>query len=255
MTTLERAATSTPGSRPTVVQGSRAHDSRAARGAPRPGSQRRVHVRPAGRPRRGRRLYVATGNVLTNRLAVWDLGAHRVFRPARRPASRPQDPLASCSAPGSSPRWRFVVEVNGAIHRTTCRRRQHSPGLRSHARRHSTWFDDLGTFRGEGLSRPVAKRPRIYGLIGGAVSNSLYALFRSDLVKLYALCAVTQSKFRLMALPLDFPVTPSRIRLRPGRTRPPIRHRVPDGRGRPGPLAENPSRHTAARGHPAAHRG
>jgi hypothetical protein len=50
----------------------------------------------------------------------------------------------------------------------------------------------------------LKERPRVFGLIGGAVSNSLYALFRSDLVKLYALTAVNRSQFRFLALPPDF---------------------------------------------------
>ena len=40
--------------------------------------------------------------------------------------------------------------------------------------------------------------------MGSAISNSLYALFRSDLIKLYALTAVTKSNYRLLALPDDF---------------------------------------------------
>ena len=61
----------------------------------------------------------------------------------------------------------------------------------------------------------LKERPRVFGLIGGAVSNSLYALFRADLMKLYALCAVTKSRFRLVALPIDFEVTTSAFAFNP----------------------------------------
>ncbi|HEV3440593.1 MAG TPA: hypothetical protein VG122_24775, partial [Gemmata sp.] len=48
------------------------------------------------------------------------------------------------------------------------------------------------------------KMPKIFGLLGAAISNSLYTLFRADLMKLYALCAVTKSHFNLMVMPQDF---------------------------------------------------
>ena len=101
----------------------------------------------------------------------------------------------------------------------------------------------------------LKKRPRVYGLIGGAVSNSLYALFRSDLVKLYALSAVTKSNFRLLALPLEFPVTPSAFAFDPQELVRLYDIGLPDGRGRPGPLAKSPSRHTPARDHARRARG
>jgi hypothetical protein len=50
----------------------------------------------------------------------------------------------------------------------------------------------------------LQKDPTVFGLLGAAISNSLYSLFRSDLIKLYALCAVTQSNFKLLVLPQDF---------------------------------------------------
>ena len=56
---------------------------------------------------------------------------------------------------------------------------------------------------------PPESAPRVLQLFGGAVSNSLYALFRADLMKVYALSAVTKSNFRLLALPQDFKVSSS----------------------------------------------
>ena len=158
----------------------------------------------------GRRLYVATGNILTNRLAVWDLGA---IASSGRPDATllvRKILLASCSAPGVVAPVEFVVEVNGRkyteLHADAGNISQAfvrtpagiPPGS-------NIWALSAGKVYRDQLK----KRPRVYGLIGGAVSNSLYALFRSDIVKLYALCAVTKANFRLLALPLEFPVTPS----------------------------------------------
>jgi hypothetical protein len=158
----------------------------------------------------GRRLYVGTGNVLTNRLAVWDLGAIAS-------SGRPDAALlvrkilvASCAAPGVVTPVEFNVEVNGVLYTEL----HADAGNLSQAfvrtpagipPGSTAWVLSAGKVYRDQLK----ERPRVFGLIGGAVSNSLYALFRADLVKLYALCAVTKSQFRLLALPQEFPVTPS----------------------------------------------
>jgi hypothetical protein len=153
----------------------------------------------------GRRLYVGTGNVLTNRFTIWDIGA--IASSGRPDAARLVRTifLAACTPPGAVEPVPIEVEVNGV--------------------RYTEWHADAGnmlqafvrtpagippgsTFwvlsAGKFYRDPVRGRARFVELIGGAVSNSLYALFRSDLVKLYALCAVTRSNFRLIALPEDF---------------------------------------------------
>lgn len=164
----------------------------------------------------GRRLYVGTGNVLTNRLAVWDLGA--IASSCRPDAGEliQKILLASCSAPGVITPVKFDVEVNG-VHYTELHADAGNiaqafvrtpagipPGS-------TAWVLSAGKVYRDQLK----ERPRVFGLIGGAVSNSLYALFRADLMKLYALCAVTKSRFRLVALPTDFEVTTSAFAFNP----------------------------------------
>lgn len=158
----------------------------------------------------GRRLYIGTGNIVTNRLAVWDLGA--IACSCRPDAAQliQKILLASCSAPGVVVPVEFDVEVNGVryteLHADAGNISQAfvrtpvgiPPGS-------TAWVLSAGKVYRDQLK----DRPRVFGLIGGAVSNSLYALFRSDLVKLYALCAVTKSNFRLVYLPQDFEVTTS----------------------------------------------
>lgn len=164
----------------------------------------------------GRRLYIGTGNVLTNRLAVWDIGAIASSGRPDAPVLVRKILLASCSPPGIVAPVEFDVEVNG-VHYTEKHgdagnmaqafiRTPH--GLPSGS---TTWILSAGKVYRD----PLREAPRVFGLIGGAVSNSLYALFRADVMKFYALCAVTHSEFRLMVLPQDFPVTASAFAFEP----------------------------------------
>jgi hypothetical protein len=158
----------------------------------------------------GRRLYVATGEVLSNRVAVWDVGA---IACSGRPDAQQllvKIYTAACSPPGVVHPIEIDVEVNGR--RFT---ELHTDGgniLQAFVRTpngippgSTFWALSAGKYYRD----PLPEEPRILNLVAGAVSNSLYALFRSDLVKLYALCAATRSEFRLIALPPDFKVTAS----------------------------------------------
>jgi hypothetical protein len=153
----------------------------------------------------GRRLYIGTGNSLTNRFTVWDLGAIACSgRPDAATLVR-KVLLASCSVAGVIKQVEFKVEVNGVCY--------------------DEWHGDAGNFAQAFVRSPVSipsgsnfwvlsagkvyrdqleKGPTVFGLLGAAISNSLYSLFRADLIKLYALCAVTQSNFKLLVLPQEF---------------------------------------------------
>jgi predicted patatin/cPLA2 family phospholipase/predicted small lipoprotein YifL len=158
----------------------------------------------------GRRLYVGTGNIITNRIAVWDLGAIAS-------SGRPDAALlvrkilvASCSAPGVVVPVEMVVEVNGVkyseLHADAGNIAQafvRTPAAIPAGS--NVWILSAG----KAYRDQLKERPRVIGLIGGAVSNSLYALFRSDVMKIFALCAVTKSHFKLLVLPQDFEVTTS----------------------------------------------
>src|SRR5262245_59027038 len=61
----------------------------------------------------GRRLYIGTGNILTNRFAVWDLGAIACSDRDDAPVLVRKILLASCSVPGVVAPVEFNVEVNG----------------------------------------------------------------------------------------------------------------------------------------------
>jgi len=153
----------------------------------------------------GRRLYVGTGNILTNRFTVWDLGAIACSGNPDAPLLIRKVLLASCSVPGAVRPIEIDIEVNGV----------HYKELHSDAGNHAqafvrspngippgstAWVLSAGKIYRD----PIHDNPRILRLMGGAVSNALYALFRSDLQKLYGLCAVTKMNYRLLALPDDF---------------------------------------------------
>jgi hypothetical protein len=164
----------------------------------------------------GRRLYIGTGNILTNRFAVWDLGAIACSdRPDAALLVR-KILLASCSVPGVVMPVEFNVEVNGVryteLHADAGNLAQAFVRTPAGTPTGSTvWCLSAGKVYRDQLK----DRPRVMGLIGGAVSNSLYALFRSDLVKLYAHCAISRSQFRLLALPGDFPAETSSFAFNP----------------------------------------
>jgi hypothetical protein len=164
----------------------------------------------------GRRLFIATANSLTHRVVVWDVGALASSgRPDAAVLVR-KVILAACSVPGLVPPVEFDVTVNGVryteLHADAGNLVQVfvrtagpvPPGSnlwilsagKSHPNYHST-------------------RPRLMQTITTAVSATLYALFRADTVKLYALCGVTRSRFRLLTIPTDFDGRPSSMAFHP----------------------------------------
>jgi hypothetical protein len=168
----------------------------------------------------GRRLFIATGNVLTHRVVVWDVGALASSgRPDAGVLVR-KVILAACSVPGLVPPVEFDVTVNGV--------------------RYTELHSDAGNLvqvfmrtagpvpPGSGLwilsagkSHPnyLTARPRLMQTITTAVSATLYALFRADTVKLYALCGVTRSHFRLLTIPADFDGRPGSMAFSPAESR------------------------------------
>jgi hypothetical protein len=164
----------------------------------------------------GRRLYIGTGNLITNRFTVWDLTAIAASGRPDAPVLVRKILLASSAVPGVVTPVEFDVEVNGVRYREL----HGDAGNMAQAFVRTPGPIPAGsTFwvlsAGKVYRDPLQSRPRVFGLLSGGVSNALYALFRSDLVKLYALCAVTGSQFRLIALPQDFPAQTSSFAFEP----------------------------------------
>ena len=153
----------------------------------------------------GRRLFVATSNVRTYKLVVWDVGAIASSgRPDAAVLVR-KVILAACSIPGLVPPVEFDVMVNGVryteLHADAGNLAQVFVATAGPLPTGSAvWILSAGKTH----QNRVSGSPRILETMTAAISTTLYALFRADTIKLYALCGVTRSRFRLLALPDDF---------------------------------------------------
>jgi predicted acylesterase/phospholipase RssA len=156
----------------------------------------------------GRRLFVATGNRVTFRPAIWDLGA--IASSGRPDASElvRKILLASASHPGVTPGVEFDVTVNGVHYKEL-----HQDGgniIQTFVQTGNGLPPGSDVFvvtAGKLFRDPVDRRPSVFGTVTAAASNSLYALFRADVMAIYALCAVTRSRFHLIDLPDNVMVT------------------------------------------------
>lgn len=167
----------------------------------------------------GRRLFVGTMNQRTRRLITWDLGAIAC-------SGRPDADLlvrkilvASSSIPGLLPVVKFDVEVNGVHY---CE--EHADG--------GTVSQAFVRF-GPEVPFPDPTRPgdkwlagsNLYAIAGGklypdtiegrmsmlkrttsSISGTLYALYRADLWRIFAVCAATGMKFHQTAIPQEVKV-------------------------------------------------
>jgi predicted acylesterase/phospholipase RssA len=161
----------------------------------------------------GRRLFVATGNRTTLRVAFWDLGAVAASGLPDAAALVRKIVLASASYPGLAPPVEFDVTVNGV--------RYHE--LHGDAGTHLQTFvrtanglpagSNVYVVNAGKLYRtPTAERPRALATLTTAASSTLYSLFRADAANLYALCAVTHSHFHLIATPPEVAVIPGSMK-------------------------------------------
>ncbi len=153
----------------------------------------------------GRRMFIATSNVLTHRLTVWDLGAIASSGRPDADALVRRVLLASCSIPAMVPPVKFDVTVNGVryteLHADAGNVAQVFVRTAGPVPPDSTvWVLSAGKAHPDRSTTQT----RTFGTMLRAVSTALYALFRADTVKLYAFCATTRSHFRLIALPDDF---------------------------------------------------
>jgi hypothetical protein len=166
----------------------------------------------------GRRLYVGTMEMRTKRFIIWDVGAIASSgRPNADELVRKVF-LASMSWPGFTPPVVFNVEMNGRYHEE-----EHCDGgmvamafvrLGSGA----TWPEQPALAKpelpaGSNLyvlpcrklySDPKDVKKRALARLGSAMSGSLEALTRSDILGLYAFCMASGARFHMLPLPQDF---------------------------------------------------
>jgi hypothetical protein len=162
--------------------------------------------------RAGRRLFLATGNRATLRLTVWDVGAVAASGRPDAAALVRKVALAAASYPGLTPPVEFDVTVNGVRYRES----HGDAGDMTQAFVRTAnglppGSDVYVVGAGKLYRDPPAGRPRAISTAAAAASNTLYSLFRADASNLYALCAVTGSRFHLIATPPDVAVTPGSL--------------------------------------------
>jgi hypothetical protein len=153
----------------------------------------------------GQRLFIATSNMVTHRMIVWDIGAIACSNHPEALTIIRKVFLASCSIPGLVPPVEFDVTVNGVrykeYHADAGNLAQIFVRTAGPLPPGSTiWILSAGKTHPD----PSNRRPHVIEAMVTAVSAGLYSLFRADAMKLYALCGVTRSNYRLMALPRNF---------------------------------------------------
>jgi hypothetical protein len=160
----------------------------------------------------GRRLYVATMNLKTRRPCIWDLGAIACSgRPDAGELVR-KVMLAAVAIPGLLPSVTFDYEVDGchfkeehvdggAATQTFLRL---GPGSEKPANVEAGWLkgSNLYSMAAGKLYPPLLKdNPGFVQRVGGTLSAALYALYRAEVMGLYAFSAASGMKFHMLAIP------------------------------------------------------
>lgn len=158
----------------------------------------------------GRRLYLATMNVHTKKLVIWDIGGIACSGRSDALDLVRKVILAATAVPALLPPVEFDVTVDGVrykelhcdagpVTQTFVRFEAHDcprPGTK--------WLagSQLYCFAaGKIEPDPIEGRVGFVKRISASVSASLYALYKLELMKLYALCLTTGMQFNLIAIP------------------------------------------------------
>lgn len=162
----------------------------------------------------GRRLYIGTMNAGTRRLVIWDLGAVACSgRPDADQLVR-KVLLASIAYPGLLPPVEFDVVVDGeryteqhvdggAVSQAFLRL---GPGAEAPAEGATGWLCGSNLYAmaaGKLYPPPVSGRIGFLSRVGGSISAALYALYRAELVGMYAFCGVSGMRYHMIAIPED----------------------------------------------------
>jgi predicted acylesterase/phospholipase RssA len=176
---------------------------------------------------KGRRLYVATTNLTTKRLVVWDLGAI-----AARGTPEARDLfcdvlLASAAVPGFVRPVRFRIDVDGLgyeeihvdggmVRSMFFRAPYFPPEERAAFERNGLAGSNVYVVvAGKVYADPQEPRPRTLSIASHAITSMLYALTRGDLDRLFHLCLLTGMNYHVAAIPQDFQTPTQRLRFDP----------------------------------------
>jgi hypothetical protein len=166
----------------------------------------------------GRRFYVGTMEMRTKRFVIWDMGAIASSgRPNATELFR-KILLASMSWPGFTPPVDFNVEVDGRYyHEEHCDGGMVAmafvrtisgpqwPEKAALAKPELPAGSNLYVFPCRKLyADPKEVKKRALPRLAAALSGTLEALTRSDIIGLYAFCLATGTQFHMLPLPQDF---------------------------------------------------
>lgn len=160
----------------------------------------------------GRRLFVATSQVKAQRLVIWDVGA---LACSGRPDAKHlvhKVLLAATCINGFTKPIDFDVVVNG------CQYTEkhgdggiHTEGFVQTAAGLPPGSNVYILTAGKLYPDPLADRAGFFTLFYSNVSCALSALYRADLMKMYALCQTTHSNFLMVSLAQNVPGKPSSL--------------------------------------------
>jgi hypothetical protein len=168
----------------------------------------------------GRRLYLGTMNARTRRVTIWDVGAIACSGRPDAEALVKKIFLAATSIPGLLPPVEFDVCVGneryieehvdgGAASQVFLRL---GPQSLRPADRATGWLSGSNLYI---MTAGKLYAPALEGDIGllkrvtSTISAALYALYRSEVLSLYAFCGVSGMNFNLIAVPEEDEVPPN----------------------------------------------
>lgn len=172
----------------------------------------------------GRRLFVATLNQRTKRLTAWDLTTIAASGRADAKELIRKVMLAATAVPGLVPPVEFTVTVNGVQYTEV--HADGGPATQSFVRLGpeptavpgAKWLAGSNLYviaAGKLFADPGPARLTLIARLGAGLSASLYALYRAELFKLWALCLHSGMTYNLVLLPGEFRGNPSSFQLDP----------------------------------------
>ncbi|MCZ2342420.1 MAG: patatin-like phospholipase family protein [Bacteroidales bacterium] len=168
----------------------------------------------------GRRLFVGTMNLQSKRLVVWDLGAIASSGRADADWLVRKILLGTSSISGFVPAVEIPVMVNGehfieqhvdggGVSQVFVRFGEHHPRY-GDAGPTQPWLRGSNLYLiagGKLWTDPNMAKQGAVARAASTVSGTLYALYRANLMEIFALCAASGMNYHLMAIPQDVDIT------------------------------------------------